>query len=233
MYARVGQGEHLLARVAHGLSGHGAQLFAQRGARLMRRTLADDDAEGQTRDEGETGEDERRTCHATHHDTGRRQNCASRTLTTSQTFKTTRASWTSVVTSIRREAMQMRPQPMLSVRDVPAASAWYQTVLGAVSGHGGADYEQLIVDGVLVQQLHRIDEAHHHGLMADPAAPLGNGVAVWFETASFAEAVERARSIPAEVVTDVHVNPNAGHREYWLRDLDGYLVVLAEPYDDR
>jgi hypothetical protein len=27
----------------------------------------------------------------------------------------------------------------------------------------------------------------------------------------------------------VHVNPNAGHREMWLRDPDGYLVVLAEP----
>jgi len=32
---------------------------------------------------------------------------------------------------------------------------------------------------------------------------------------------------PAVVVTDVHVNPNAGHRDIWLRDLDGYLVVLA------
>jgi hypothetical protein len=28
-------------------------------------------------------------------------------------------------------------------------------------------------------------------------------------------------------VTDVHTNPNAGHRELWLHDLDGYLVVLA------
>jgi AcrR family transcriptional regulator len=27
---------------------------------------------------------------------------------------------------------------------------------------------------------------------------------------------------------DVHVNPNAKHREIWLRDLDGYLVVFAE-----
>lgn len=25
----------------------------------------------------------------------------------------------------------------------------------------------------------------------------------------------------------LHTNPNAGHRELWLRDLDGYLVVLA------
>ena len=32
----------------------------------------------------------------------------------------------------------------------------------------------------------------------------------------------------AEIVTDVHLNPNAGHREIWIRDVDGYLVVLAE-----
>jgi hypothetical protein len=25
------------------------------------------------------------------------------------------------------------------------------------------------------------------------------------------------------------VNPNAGHREIWIRDLDGYLVVFDEP----
>jgi hypothetical protein len=33
-----------------------------------------------------------------------------------------------------------------------------------------------------------------------------------------------------EIVTDVHLNPNAGHWEIWLHDLDGYLVVIAEPY---
>jgi len=27
----------------------------------------------------------------------------------------------------------------------------------------------------------------------------------------------------------VHRNPNAGHRELWIRDLDGYIVVIASP----
>jgi hypothetical protein len=30
-------------------------------------------------------------------------------------------------------------------------------------------------------------------------------------------------------VTDEHLNPNAGHREIWINDLDGYLVVISEP----
>jgi hypothetical protein len=57
--------------------------------------------------------------------------------------------------------------------------------------------------------------------------PLGNGVAVWFEVDELDAARARIRRAAATIVTDVHVNPNAGHREIWLRDLDGYLVVLA------
>lgn len=41
-------------------------------------------------------------------------------------------------------------------------------------------------------------------------------------------AVRRIREADAQVVTDVHLNPNAGNREIWMRDLDGYLIVLAE-----
>jgi len=94
----------------------------------------------------------------------------------------------------------------------------------------------LLVDGVIVMQLHKLEEGHHHGSIGDPRVPVGNGVALWFEAASFDEAVERIKEPGAaggqgqgvEIVTDVHLNPNAGHREIWLRDPDGYLVVLAE-----
>jgi hypothetical protein len=69
---------------------------------------------------------------------------------------------------------------------------------------------------------------HHHGSLADADLPLGNGVAVWFETDDFDAIVRRSRDAGAEVVTDVHMNPNARHRELWLRDPDGYLGVFAE-----
>ncbi len=124
----------------------------------------------------------------------------------------------------------MRPQPMIAVADVEAASRWYQHVLGASSGHGGAEYEQLLVDGRLIMQLHRLEIGHHHGTIGDPAQPAGNGVALWFETPDFDATVQRIRAIGPRIVNDVHLNPNAGHREIWIRDLDGYLVVFAEPY---
>jgi catechol 2,3-dioxygenase-like lactoylglutathione lyase family enzyme len=119
---------------------------------------------------------------------------------------------------------------MISVTDVEASSPWYQRVLAATSGHGGREYEQLLVDGVMVMQLYLVAEAHHHGTIGDPSAPFGNGVALWFETDNFDAAVGRIYVAGARVETDVHFNPNAGHREIWLRDPDGYLVVLAEPY---
>lgn len=130
-----------------------------------------------------------------------------------------------------QNALPMRPQPMISVADVEKSSRWYQQVLGAKSGHGGAEYEQLTVDGQLIMQLHHLETGHHHGTIGDPGQTLGNGAVLWFEAADFAGAVSRIRAGGAAIVTDVHLNPSAGHHEIWLRDPDGYLVVLAEPYD--
>jgi catechol 2,3-dioxygenase-like lactoylglutathione lyase family enzyme len=123
--------------------------------------------------------------------------------------------------------MGMRPQTLIAVSDVEKSSAWYCEVLGAESAHGGPEYERLVVDGVLVMQLHRLDVGHHHGTFGDPSSPLGNGVAVWFETDDLSAAAERARALGARVQTEIHHNPNANHDELWLRDPDGYLVVLA------
>ena len=36
-------------------------------------------------------------------------------------------------------------------------------------------------------------------------------------------------ALGAHVERDVHLNPNAQQQELWLRDPDGYLVVLAGP----
>ncbi|MDP9000152.1 MAG: VOC family protein, partial [Myxococcota bacterium] len=61
------------------------------------------------------------------------------------------------------------------------------------------------------------------------AAPHGHGVLLWFEVDDFEAAVKRARSLRAEVVAEPHVNPAPNHREMWLRDPDGYVVVIASP----
>jgi len=131
---------------------------------------------------------------------------------------------------------RMRPQPMIAVTDVEASSRFYQELLGLRSDHGGPEYERLVDgEGELVMQLHAFTVEHHHGAIGDPALrPYGNGVLLWFSIEDFDGAVARSRALGATVVLDVHRNPPEGpggpaHRELWLRDPDGYGVVLASP----
>jgi catechol 2,3-dioxygenase-like lactoylglutathione lyase family enzyme len=127
----------------------------------------------------------------------------------------------------------MQPQPLIAVRAVEESSRWYQRVLGCKSAHGGPEYEQLVDGGgTLILQLHAWD-AHEHPHMGDPAATRhGNGVLLWFQVDDFDAAVGRARALTVEILEGPRVNPNANHREIWLRDPDGYVVVLASAYGD-
>ena len=125
--------------------------------------------------------------------------------------------------------MPLWNQTMIAVSDVAASSRWYQAVLGVESGHGGDEYEQLVADGEIVLQLHHLDEPDHHGAMGDRSVPLGNGVALWFEVSDFDAAVARIGEAGATVENEPHENPNARQMEIWLRDPDGYRVVVAGP----
>ena len=128
----------------------------------------------------------------------------------------------------------MRPQPLLAVRDVEASSRWYQRVLGVESAHGGKEYERLEKDGRLVMQLHAWETEHPHEPIGDPSLPNGNGVLLWFELDDFDDAVARLTALEPPIVMPRHRNPPDGnggpnHWEIWVRDPDGYTVVLASP----
>jgi predicted enzyme related to lactoylglutathione lyase len=129
-----------------------------------------------------------------------------------------------------------QPQTMIAVRDVEASSHWYQQLLGLRSDHGGPEYERLLSDGTLVLQLHRRDVEHHHGLFVSPDVEVGNGVLLWFgEVAGFDDVVGRASRLNVPIVRAPHRNPpegqgnGPGHREIWIKDPDGYTVVVASP----
>jgi catechol 2,3-dioxygenase-like lactoylglutathione lyase family enzyme len=126
----------------------------------------------------------------------------------------------------------MRPQPLIAVRDVEASSRWYQQLLGCKSGHGGPNYERLVKNESLILQLHHWNDHEHPNLGTPDAAPHGYGVLLWFETDTFDAAVEHARELGAEIIDGPRVNPNAQHRELWIRDADGYIIVLASAYGD-
>jgi catechol 2,3-dioxygenase-like lactoylglutathione lyase family enzyme len=130
----------------------------------------------------------------------------------------------------------MRPQPLVAVRDVEASSRWYQTLLGCESAHGGPEYERLVADGTLVLQLHNWGgRARPRRHRRSPRPAVRQWRAVVFEVDDFDAAVQRAGDLGAEVVLTPHRNPPEGepggpaHREIWVKDLDGYTVVLASP----
>ena len=128
--------------------------------------------------------------------------------------------------------LPVEPQPLIAVRNVRASSQWYAKLLGADSlpEHSHRDfYDRLFSSGRLILQLHAWDEENHPNLVNANAAPPGHGVLLWFEVSDFDSAVDRARALNAEIVQEPHVNPRPQHREMWLRDPDGYVVVIASP----
>ena len=127
-------------------------------------------------------------------------------------------------------------QPLIAVRNVRASSRWYAQLLGADSlpDHPHRDlYDRITCSGQLVLQLHAWDEEDHPNLVDADKAPPGHGVLLWFQVSDFDAAVIRARALGAEVVLEPHFNPAPQHREIWLRDADGYVVVIASPDGER
>jgi hypothetical protein len=123
-------------------------------------------------------------------------------------------------------------QTLIAVRDVRASSRWYAVLLGADSlpDHPHRDvYDRIFCSGRLQLQLHAWDEEDHPNLVNREAAPPGHGVVLWFQVSDFDLAVERAASLGAEIIEGPFFNPGPRHRELWLRDHDGYVVVLASP----
>jgi Glyoxalase/Bleomycin resistance protein/Dioxygenase superfamily len=123
-------------------------------------------------------------------------------------------------------------QPLIAVRNVRAAGRWYAELLGGdgMPEHPHRDvYERISISGRLVLQLHAWDEEDHPNLVNADFAPLAHGVVLWFQVDDFDAVVERARKLDADIIAGPLVNPAPKHREIWLRDPDGYVVVIASP----
>jgi len=129
-------------------------------------------------------------------------------------------------------AASIEAQPLIAVRDVRASSRWYARLLAAdpLPDHKHRDlYDRVFSSGRTILQLHAWDQEHHPNLVNANAAPPGHGVLLWFQVNDFDATVDRARELHAKVIEEAHFNPAPQHREIWLRDPDGYVVVIASP----
>ena len=123
----------------------------------------------------------------------------------------------------------MHCQPMLNVVDVEASSRWYQQLLAVKSGHGGPDFDMLMSGEDLMLMLHNAASADHHP-GHDSDGPVGKGVMLYFRVGDdLAAAAARAKGMSADIVKGPEFNSLAQQEELWVRDPDGYLVVLCGP----
>ena len=119
----------------------------------------------------------------------------------------------------------MRTDTMLFAKDVVATSRWYQDFLGMQSGHGGSEFEMLMDGDTLLLELHEIDADHDHGVAT--GKPLGHGVIVFVHVEDPGAALNRARELGIEVVSDLQYNQQARMTEFTVRDPNGYAICVC------
>ena len=128
-----------------------------------------------------------------------------------------------------------KSQTLLAVDDVLVSTHWYAELLQlrplntTVEDTHGNTYNRLFHGDSLILQLHAWDIENHPNLVGRDKGPPGHGVLIWFEVTDFDDAVNRAHRLKAEVVSEPAINPNSRQHEIWLRDPDGYMVVLSSP----
>jgi hypothetical protein len=122
-----------------------------------------------------------------------------------------------------------RTWTIIGVKDVAASFAWYQLLFGQPPTAPGHDHwgQLLDSDGTVLLCLHRWGSHDHPSLTSPQSAPPGNGLLLFFRVDDFEMALGRARAL-VQLDEEPHVNPSTGTREFALRDLDGYRVMVSE-----
>lgn len=123
----------------------------------------------------------------------------------------------------------MKPQPLITVRSVEDSARFYCQLLGAQRGHDGDSYAQILLNGEMILQLHDFESDANHEPLGDSSAMLGNGVVLWFETDDVEAMKSRIDLHGITLDREPFENVFAKQKEFWLRDPDGYRVVIAGP----
>lgn len=119
---------------------------------------------------------------------------------------------------------------IVGVADVTRSVDWYQSLFGQPKTPPAHDYFGQIVDddGTVLLCLHSWGAHEHPTLTSAERAEPGNGLILFFRVDDFDAALARARLLVDQLAEEPNVNPATGTREFALRDLDGYYVMISE-----
>jgi catechol 2,3-dioxygenase-like lactoylglutathione lyase family enzyme len=122
-----------------------------------------------------------------------------------------------------------RTWTIIGVASVSLSLKWYQSLFGQRETKPAHDYWAQVLDddGTVLLCLHEWGSHEHPTLTSPERAPPGNGLLLFFRVDDFDEALVRARSLVGTLAQEVEVNPATGTREFALRDLDGYFVMVS------
>lgn len=121
---------------------------------------------------------------------------------------------------------EMRSEPMIAVRNVPASACWYAKLLNCENDHGRSDFDRIVSNGQVLLMLHQL-EADEHGLNRSTDVSAGNGFLLWIFVADVEAVFRRAKQMNARFLVEPHENPQAGWTEFTVEDPDGYRVAIA------
>src|SRR5205814_46139 len=127
------------------------------------------------------------------------------------------------------EEPMKRTWTIIGVADVARSLAWYQSLFGQPRSAPAHDYfgQVLDTDGTVLLCLHEWG-AHEHPTLSTPErAEPGNGLLLFFRVDDFDQALSRARALVNRLEEEPKMNPATGTREFALRDLDGYYVMVS------
>ncbi len=119
-------------------------------------------------------------------------------------------------------------EPILGVKDVTKSSTWYQTLFNCESAHGGDKFEILKnKTGAVILCLHKWGE-HDHPTLRSPDIPTGNGLILYFRVQDLEQTWNNALELNAEIEAKPSHNENSGQKEFAIRDLDGYYLLISK-----
>lgn len=118
-------------------------------------------------------------------------------------------------------------ETIIAVKDISISSEFYQELLGCKSEHGGDMFEILTSESNVVLCLHKWGE-HEHATMLNPNKEIGNGLILFFRVDDLDKVFENSKTLKADIEKEIHYNENSLKRQFTLRDLDGYYLIISE-----
>lgn len=122
--------------------------------------------------------------------------------------------------------MKTTCQPIIGVHNVEKSSAWYQKLFQCDGLHGGPTFEMLGNENDIFMCLHAWEE-HDHPTISDPSKPTGHGLILYFQVDNLEKVWNKALEMEVEIEKRPEVNENSGKKEFAIRDLDGYFLLIS------